>query len=484
MTVSGGTNAYFTSSGVAPEGIEAIRRGIPSELVSLAELFASAGFTLYAVGGLVRNSLLSLPLSDIDICSAMTPDKVIELCRKNRLSVVPKGIDFGMVEIHTGEYRFEHTTFRSDSYSEGGAHRPRSVRFSSTPAEDAVRRDFTVNALYFDILSHAVLDPTGGLADLEARLIRTTSPDPDAVLSDDGLRIMRLVRFASELGFEADEASLASARKLAGNLRDISAERIRDEFDKILLSDVRYGERLAEKVFHGLDMLDRVGALDVILPELCLGRGMKQKPDFHIYDVMEHCLHTAAEAEPILTARLSGLLHDVGKPVVKLRTGNMHGHDAEGAEIAREILHRLRYDNKTINTVVFTVRHHMYDLNNTAKESTLRRTFARWGYEKSLYIVAIRIADVHGSGVISGRVDSAERWKRILAQMKEEKAPFSERELACSGHDVIHWLNVPPGPVVADVKRRLVAHCAVHPADNTREKLERIVRDMAAGDVK
>ena len=122
----------------------------------------------------------------------------------------------------------------------------------------------------------------------------------------------------------------------------------------------------------------------------------------------------------------------------------------------------------------------MYDLNNTAKESTLRRTFARWGYERSMDIVRIRVADVHGSGVISGRVASAERWRKLLDTMVEEHAPFSERELNCTGRDIIRWLDIPPGPKVADIKRRLVAHCAVHPGDNTPEKLRRVVSDMRA----
>ncbi len=465
-------------AGLSAEELSRIRGNIPGELFSLAELFAAQGVSLYAVGGLVRNSLLSLPVSDIDICSAMLPAKVIELTRKRGYTVVPKGIDFGMVEIHIGAYRFEHTTFRSDSYGEGGGHRPSGVRFSSTPEEDAFRRDFTVNALYYDILGGTVSDPTGGLTDLEAKLIRTTSKDPAAVLSDDGLRLMRLVRFAAELGFDVEENTLAAAKKLVGNLRDISPERIRDELDHILLSDVKYGSVSPERVFFGLDLLNKIGAVEVILPELYLGRGIQQKPNFHRYDVLEHCLHTASEAKPTVAARLSGLLHDVGKPTVKLATGRMHGHDTEGAEIAREILHRLHYDNRTIDSVVFTVRHHMYDLNNTAKECTLRRTFVRWGYERSLDICDIRTADVHGSGIISGRVASAERWRKVLAAMKAESVPFTEKELRCSGFDIIRWLDIPPGPQVADIKRRLVAHCAVHPADNEPEKLKKIAFDI------
>ena len=176
---------------IEKEKLEVILSHIPQELYLLAELVSREGARLYAVGGLVRNSLLGLPISDIDICSAVLPGRMTELCRESGFKVVPKGIDFGMVEVHIGGESFEHTTFRSDSYAEGGSHRPSEVRFSASVEEDAVRRDFSVNAMYFDILSGEVLDPTGGLADLNAGLIRTTSPDPRTVLADDGLRIMR-----------------------------------------------------------------------------------------------------------------------------------------------------------------------------------------------------------------------------------------------------------------------------------------------------
>lgn len=448
------------------------------ELILLAELVKKADATLYAVGGFVRNSLMGLKTYDIDICSKLSPERVIELCKKEGFRVVPKGIDFGMVEIHIGSESFEHTTFRSDIYEEGGGHRPREVKYSNTIVEDAFRRDFTVNALYADILSGELIDPTGGMDNIINRQIRTTSLEPKEVLSDDGLRIMRLVRFAAELNFEIEEKTFETAKLLVSNLRDISSERIRDELNKILLSDIKYGERNKETVFHGLKLLDEIGALDIIFPELSLGRHMEQKATHHRYDVLNHCLHTTSETTPKLTSRLAGLLHDVGKPVVKLETGKMYGHDRAGERISREILHRLHYDNATIDEVCFIVKNHMYDLNNTAKESTLRMRFARWGYERSLEIAAIREADVHGSGVITGEVKSAERWRKLLKTMRDENVPFSESELNCSGKEIMEWLNIPAGPLVGEIKRRLFMHCARFPKDNNPEKLRRIARDM------
>lgn len=451
---------------------------LPESLIRIAERISARGCRLFAVGGLVRNTLLGLPVSDIDICSALTPDETIELVHEMGFKVVPKGIAFGMVEIHADGQKFEHTTFRADKYSDGGAHRPTSIQFSKTPEEDSRRRDFSVNALYCDILTREILDPSGGLPDLENRVLRTSSIDPEIVLADDGLRILRLVRFAAELQFKIDPATFACASRLCGNLRDISAERIRDELNKLLLCDIKYGSRNTEQVLNGLLLLRDIGALAVILPELSRGRGIAQKPTHHRYDVLDHALHTAAESKPMLVPRLAGLLHDVAKPVVLEKNGNMHGHDAEGEIISREIMQRLRYDNKTTDEVCFIVRHHMYDLNNTAKDKTLRRTFARWGVERSLEIADIRDADVHGSGIITGQVESAARWRILLQKMQQEGVPFSAGALNCSGADIMNWLSLPASPAVGKIKAALLAHCAVYPADNTPARLKKLACDM------
>lgn len=451
---------------------------LPKELTELARAIAGEGATLYAVGGLVRNTLLGLPVYDIDIASKVRPDRIMEICAQRGYHAVPKGIAFGMVEVHIGSASFEHTTFRSDSYVEGGAHRPEKIEFSDTIEEDAFRRDFTVNALYLDILSGELHDPTGGMRDLEARLIRTTSGDPFTVLRDDGVRILRMVRFAAELGFEVEPQTFETACTLVSNLNGISPERIRDELNKILLCDIKYGERNAEAVFHGLELLDRVGAIDIILPEISKGRGMVQKPTHHRYDVLYHSLHTAAEIYPTVSFRMAGLLHDVGKPVVFAENGNMHGHDKVGEGISREILQRLRYDGDTIKKVTFLVKNHMYDLNNTAKDSTLRQRFAAWGLENSYSVAEIREADVHGSGVITGEVKAAVRWRRLLKRMEDENVPFSMSMLKCSGKDIMKWLNMPQGASVGDIKQRLLMHCSRFPADNTPEKLQRIAHDM------
>lgn len=454
---------------------------VPDELLRLTRWFAQEGIKLYAVGGMVRNPLLGLPVSDIDVCSAMRPEEVIALCKKKDLHVALSGAAFGMVEIHIGALKTEHTTFRSDTYAEGGKHRPEAVKFSDSLETDAFRRDFTVNALYLDMGTEEVIDPTGGLEDLKARVIRATSHDPGVILRDDGLRILRLVRFACELGFSIEERTMEAAKAHVSGLLDISSERIRDELFKILLSDARYGMAKKEggsPVLWGLMTLKDMGALAAILPELMAGEGVAQKPSHHRYDVLDHALYTAASAKPVLSQRLAALLHDVGKPEAQKRSGKMYDHDAIGANISREILTRLKCKNALIDEVCLLIRNHMYDLSGTAKESTLRAKFAALGYENAMALADIREADVHGSGIIAGRVETAARWRELLHKMKEEGAPFSENELDCTGEDIMKWLQIKASPLVGEIKHRLFMHCARQPRDNQKVKLEKLAKGM------
>ncbi len=215
-------------------------QGCFAALKALAEGLREKGFPLYVVGGAVRNSLMGIPVSDIDICSAARPQEIMELCSGMGFKCVQKAIEFGTIEIHAGKNRFEYTTFRSDSYGEGGRHRPEAVKFTLSLEEDARRRDFTINALYCGVCDGTLHDPTGGLEDLKNGVIRAASREPYRVLNDDGLRIMRMVRFAAELGFDIDKNTFETARALRERLRDVSAERIRDELNKILLSDIKY----------------------------------------------------------------------------------------------------------------------------------------------------------------------------------------------------------------------------------------------------
>ena len=447
-----------------------MRVEIPEKLKPVERIFTKAGAEAYAVGGLVRNALLGLPRTDVDICSRLWPEAVTALCEEAGLRTFDQGVRFGTVAIllPDGE-KLEHTTFRADSYGEGGAHRPEWVQFGESLEADAFRRDFSINALYAALETGEVRDPTGGLRDLEAGRIRTTSADADDILGSDALRVLRLVRFAAEFGFAIEAATWASAERNAGKLADISPERIREELDKILLADLRYRRG---DVLTALRRLDALRAFDVFWPELAEGRGHRQRPDVHRYDVLEHSLHVCAAMPPVRELRLAGLLHDVGKPAAKAKDGNYYAHDRYGETMAREMLRRLRYDNAATARVCRLVRRHMYDIQGTAAEGTLRAAFGQWERDGTEDMIAMREADVRGCGYNPDY--AARRWRALYEEMLRDNTPFSIGELAVSGADVLA-VGVPAGPPVGEALRRLWRHCLRHPQENIRERLLKLL---------
>ena len=311
-----------------------------------------------------------------------------------------------------------------------------------------------------------ILDPTGGLTDLENRVLRTTTKDPAVILKDDGLRILRLVRFAAALDFSIDPDTWEAAKANAALLGDVAWERKRQELDKILLGP---------RVFEALSMLRDVGALPYVLPELVLCEGMEQRKDYHKYDVLTHLFRTCENTPEEPALRLAGLLHDVGKPEAYRRDGKLYAHDVYGTEIARTMLERLQYPKPMIERVCGVIRIHMFDLKDEASDATIRKRFAEFGRERTEDLIAIREADIRGSGYQTGYV--AERWRKLYDEMQREHAPFSESELAVSGGDIMKELGIPAGERVGKIKHALLLRCAVHPEENKREILLKRMHD-------
>ena len=451
---------------------------MPPVLHAIGGIFLKNGTRAYAVGGFVRNTLLNLPYADLDICSALPPTDASALMREAGFHVVEKALDFGTIEIHfifEGQKTiFEHTTLRKDFYGEDGSHRPQRVVFTNDLREDAVRRDFTVNALYADLTTGEVLDITGrGLAHLRQGMIAAAHEDPYQTIKDDGLRLLRLVRFACELGFEIDPSLWDAAYEKISLLTDISAERIRDEVAKIMLSDSKYPQLTKNTLPHkkGLLMLNYLSALQFVFPSLLLGMGIGQNTQYHAYDVFTHCIQAFAVSDPELTGRLAALLHDAGKPAALMENGNMHGHEIRGAEIAQSELKALAFDNKTIDTVALLIKNHMFDLQNMAKPLTIRKKAAELGADMFRKLIALRRADFIGSGKPMAMVESADRWQKILDEMLAEKAPFTENDLNISGNDIMQALNIPEGALVGLIKKRLLAVCIARPSQNSRRFL-------------
>lgn len=448
---------------------------IPGFLRDAAELFSANGTPLYLVGGWPRNRLLGLPPGDLDVCSALLPQDAAALFeRVPGVRAIERSTRLGTFGVLFEGIQAEYTAFRTESYGEGGAHRPDRVSFGATMAEDALRRDFTANAIYHDIASGCDTDPLGGLANIEKRQLKTCRK-PTETFADDGLRLMRLVRFACELDFGIEAETYAVAREKAPLILDIAPERVQAELFKILLCDGKYPqmEYTGSPVLKGLRLLDSLGLLSKIVPAFAVCRGIAQRADYHDHDVLEHLFRTAACAPQEISLRLAGLLHDIGKPAALQATGKMIGHDKLGCDIAREILTALRCPNALIAEVSELVRRHMIDLDGRMGAGRLRLFFVKLGRERSRKLVELRRADVCGSKDAPPAEDPAAKWVALLERMDLEQVPWTERELMVDG-TALAALAGGPSETVGILKAALHRHAVLHPQDNNRDKLLRL----------
>ena len=445
---------------------------IQASIKRLAQGFKEKGFELYIVGGFVRNTLMGLPHTDIDCCSGAPIALALEIATESGFEAVLRDDTLGTLAIKTENDTIEYTQFRCESYVEG-RHRPSSVCFTQDMLPDALRRDFTVNAIYASAFDGEITDPLGALADLNAGILRACRPDAIETLKDDGLRLLRLARFCGELGLEPEIGLTAAAQKYASNINDIARERISAEFLKICLADIKYPQITKDTSGHyrAMLMLAKIGVLKILIPELFEGVDIEQKKAYHRYDVYEHALHTFEQSAPYADIRLAALLHDIAKPrCASKNNGRMYGHESLGSSMAEEILHRLGINNRLIKDVCRLIFFHMYDLKGQAKTSTLRKRFAQWGFGFTRKLILLRKADIAGSG-IQKNDDVAFRWEELLDTMQKEGAIDDMRKLAVNGEDIINALGISPGEEVGRIKMALFMMAAIDPSINTKERL-------------
>ena len=380
----------------------------------------------------------------------------------------------------------EYAAFRSDKYIRG-EHTPAETFFTEDIFLDARRRDFACNAIYYDISADSFVDPLGGIDDVNAKRLRTADA-PDKVFGEDGLRLLRLARFAGTTGFTPTAETIASAKKNAELIADIAPERVFAELKLILSADEKYGNERG--VYEALKILDETRVLDGIFPELTAGRNLKQRADFHDHDVLEHSLRAAAysvragalaggENVPApFEVRLAALLHDIGKPAAYFRDGKFSDHPNMGAEICRAALTRLKAPVKTIAFIEDLTRWHMYDYDLKTKENKLRK-FIVSHYDIFTALLLVKQADYSACKDNLSPAPCVIRLKNLEAKMRAENVPFSLKELAVRGNEIAPLLPSPR--YVGATLNELLLHCAMIPSDNVKERLLRLAAALAEG---
>ena len=451
---------------------------VPAPLAALGRAAEAQGTVFYIVGGAVRDALLGFSPADHDLAGPLRPEEVASLHLSDITVLDPvNGLGTALLQQGTpgDRHMYEYTAFRMDSYRDG-CHRPQEVVFTTDIHQDALRRDFTINALYAKLPEGNIIDPTGaGTADLEARTVRMIRPD---TMQEDALRILRMVRFACALGFEIDADTWKAAEENIPHLAHISGERIRDELFRILLSDTVYGTEGA--VRRGLYMLRDLGALPYILPELEEGRGMAQPSRYHRYDVLDHQIESAQAAPADLITRLAALLHDISKPEAFSADGNMYRHAELGEEKAAGLLARLHVSRQLTKDVTQLIRHHMFDLENHAKPKAVLRRLNALGPEQFVRLADLREADFAGSGR-NHAAHSAAKWRQELAKLQEAGAPMSVSDLPISGKDLMREMHMGPGPQIGELLEKLLLYAQQHPAQNNYQSLAKYAKMLAAG---
>ena len=415
-------------------------RGVPYRL---AEVFVEAGYQLYLVGGSVRDAFLGGGDSDLDFTTDARPEEIEATLEGWADSIHKVGAVFGTIGAVKDGTSIEITTFRDEIYRDDS--RKPKVTYSDSIETDLARRDFTVNAIAVKLPDVTVIDPHEGLADLAAQKLRTPM-DPEVSFSDDPLRMLRLFRFQASIDFRPDEDALEAVRSMGERIEIVSAERIRDELSKMMVTEAP-GDALRALVHSGL--------ADYFLPELP-ALGMEQDPHHRHKDVLEHTFAVVDKTSPDLVLRLAALLHDIGKPDTKaIGPGGVsfHHHEVVGARMARKRMRALRYPKNVVEDVAQLVFLHLrpHTLKMGWTDSAVRRYVRDAGdlldSLNELVRCDVTTANPRRERAIQRRIDELERRIEELAAEEE----LSKLRAPVDGHEIMDLLGMEPGPLVGEI---------------------------------
>jgi len=440
---------------------------VPSAVKRVVKKLQAAGFEAYPVGGAVRDLLLGRKVGDWDITTNARPELVAALFER----VIPTGIAHGTVTVLSGRRSIEVTTFRSDIGYSDGRH-PDRVVFLRSLREDLGRRDFTINAMAYDLERKKLVDPHGGRRDLARRLVRAVG-DPDRRFSEDGLRPLRAMRFACVLDFDIDGRTYRAIPGALSVFRNIAPERVRDELLKMLAS---------RQAARGIELLQECGLLDGILPELQATIGFAQNR-FHRHDVYRHSLECLRHSRGDAVLKLSVLLHDIGKPETAagpVGERTFYGHEAASSRLAGCIMRRLKFSNAQIRRVQALIGGHMFHYEEGWTDGAVRRLVSRADPLNLTDLWEMRRADAWGRGMgVRATLANLRALKARVEKVMRADAAFKVTDLAIGGQDVMKILGCRPGPLVGRMLDQLLERVLDDPALNNKKALESQIRSIA-----
>ena len=437
---------------------------ISRDIEELAAIFRDAGFSLYLVGGAVRDTILGKENNDYDFTTDAKPDEVKKLFRRT----IDTGIRHGTVTVIFRGSHYEITTFRTEGSYNDSRH-PDSVEFVTSLEEDLRRRDFTINAFAASLPDGKIIDMHDGMKDLRKRIIRAIG-DPEERFGEDALRMMRACRFSSQLGFSIEDRTAAAMKDLHSTISKVSAERIKEELWKLIAGP--YPEK-------GLEAMRLSGIMDEILPELSAAYGFEQG-GMHQETLYEHLVLALAAARDHgypMTVKLAALFHDIGKTVTR-KEGNgsrewtFYGHDRVSAEMTEKIFRRLKTSNEERENVSHLIRCHMFSYTPDWTDSAVRRFISRVGIDSINDLFFLRVCDM--SATIGHRVvpDNLLAFsERINAELDKGNA-LTLKDLRIDGKKLMD-LGIKPGPVMGEILKRLLDEVIEAPSLNNPEYLEK-----------
>ncbi len=431
---------------------------ISDELMDLFNILNSS-YESYFVGGAVRDMILGYSINDYDITTLATPDEIRETLHMYK--TIDIGGSLGTVLARTENFSVDITPFRIEGEYKN-YRKPEEVIFSKDVRDDIKRRDFTINAILYN---GEFIDYVGGIEDLKNKIIRAIG-DPEERIKEDALRILRAVRFASKYDFEIEEGLKSAIISNVSLLKNISYERIRDEFVKILLD---------KNVKLGINLLKELHILDIILPEIVETYDYDQNSKYHENNLYDHIVNVVGYSPEVLEIRLAALLHDLGKPSTfsmgEDGVAHYYGHEEESSEIARNVLRRFKFSNEIIKNVRILIENHM-TFQSVMTDRALRRQIRKVGSDNILNLYDFMVADRLGTMKSRSADDIFKRRDRVVELLKE---PISKPKfLNFGGSDLIE-MGFTPGPEFKKILNELTELVLDDPSLNTNEKLRQIV---------